>query len=128
MYEAQGISPYSGEHPRDHALLRMILSLCHKLPAMDSEKFNLSYQNEYHDTLLISYLGVFLGFHPCFYVFYVIYSILCIGKGITYFTNNCVSVPRCMTGVGQFDSSSFSIRAQAMVFCSLYPRAVASRR
>jgi|UniRef100_A0A7S4G725 COP9 signalosome complex subunit 6 len=46
-----------GEHPRDHALLRMILSLCHKLPAMDSEKFNLSYQNEYHDTLLISYLG-----------------------------------------------------------------------
>jgi COP9 signalosome complex subunit 6 len=47
-----------GDHPRDHVLLRMILSLCHKLPAMDSEKFNLAYQGEYEDTLLISYLGV----------------------------------------------------------------------
>lgn len=47
-----------GAHPRDHALLRMVLSLCHKLPAMDSTKFNVAYQNEYHDTLLISYLGV----------------------------------------------------------------------
>eukprot|EP00668_Euglena_longa_P004421 GGOE01005177.1.p2 GENE.GGOE01005177.1~~GGOE01005177.1.p2 ORF type:complete len:307 (-),score=43.22 GGOE01005177.1:198-1118(-) len=47
-----------GQHAMDHALLRMILSLCHKLPTMDSEKFHLAYQTEYNDTLLISHIGM----------------------------------------------------------------------
>eukprot|EP01062_Namystynia_karyoxenos_P026946 TRINITY_DN20795_c0_g1_i1.p2 TRINITY_DN20795_c0_g1~~TRINITY_DN20795_c0_g1_i1.p2 ORF type:complete len:305 (+),score=101.08 TRINITY_DN20795_c0_g1_i1:81-995(+) len=46
-----------GQHPTDHALLRSISSLCHKLPAMDSLKFTRSYQTEYADALLIAYLG-----------------------------------------------------------------------
>eukprot|EP01012_Entosiphon_sulcatum_P000428 TRINITY_DN100687_c0_g1_i1.p1 TRINITY_DN100687_c0_g1~~TRINITY_DN100687_c0_g1_i1.p1 ORF type:complete len:295 (-),score=50.98 TRINITY_DN100687_c0_g1_i1:15-878(-) len=46
-----------GEHPVDHNMLRNIASLCHKLPAMDSAPFTAAFQNEYHDTLLISYLG-----------------------------------------------------------------------
>jgi COP9 signalosome complex subunit 6 len=47
-----------GEHPRDLNLLRAIKSLCNKLPAMDSEKFNEAFQTSYQDSLLISYLGM----------------------------------------------------------------------
>lgn len=48
---------HSGKHPVDHALLRNISSLCHKLPAMESAKFSRAYQGEFSDAMLIAYLG-----------------------------------------------------------------------
>eukprot|EP01065_Artemidia_motanka_P030770 TRINITY_DN36872_c0_g1_i1.p1 TRINITY_DN36872_c0_g1~~TRINITY_DN36872_c0_g1_i1.p1 ORF type:complete len:301 (+),score=88.42 TRINITY_DN36872_c0_g1_i1:90-992(+) len=47
----------AGKHPTDHALLRSISSLCHKLPAMESPNFSRAFQTESADALLIGYLG-----------------------------------------------------------------------
>jgi len=47
----------SGKAPRDHGLLRKVASLCHQLPAMDTESFKDDFLNEYNDALLITYLA-----------------------------------------------------------------------
>lgn len=43
--------------PVDHQLLREISSLCNRLPTVDSQKFNVEFQNELNDSSLITYMA-----------------------------------------------------------------------
>jgi len=47
----------AGEVPPDHELLRQIKSLCSKLPAMDTPMYHEEFQQDYNNTLLVTYLG-----------------------------------------------------------------------
>eukprot|EP00741_Cyanophora_paradoxa_P019766 tig00021168_g19077.t1 len=46
-----------GAVPRDHRVLRMISSLCNRLPAIDSANFHSEFLSEYNDGLLVTYLA-----------------------------------------------------------------------
>jgi hypothetical protein len=46
-----------GDAPVDHALLRMIGSVCDRLPATTDPKFETTFVSSYNDTLLVTYLA-----------------------------------------------------------------------
>ncbi|XP_038972765.1 COP9 signalosome complex subunit 6-like, partial [Phoenix dactylifera] len=48
-----------GDIPLDNSLLRQVLSLLRRLPAMESEKFQDDFLMEFNDTLLMTYLMMF---------------------------------------------------------------------
>ncbi|XP_078163173.1 COP9 signalosome subunit 6A [Carex rostrata] len=48
-----------GEVPLDNSLLRQVLSLLRRLPAIESEKFQDEFLMEFNDTLLMTYLAMF---------------------------------------------------------------------
>ncbi|KAJ4811123.1 hypothetical protein LUZ62_023689 [Rhynchospora pubera] len=48
-----------GEIPLDNSLLRQVLSLLRRLPAIESEKFQDEFLMEFNDTLLMTYLAMF---------------------------------------------------------------------
>ena len=47
----------AGDVPPDHELLRQIKSLCARLPALDNPAYQEEFNQEYNNTLLITYLG-----------------------------------------------------------------------
>mmetsp|Transcript_129 Transcript_129/g.267 ORF Transcript_129/g.267 Transcript_129/m.267 type:complete len:195 (-) Transcript_129:26-610(-) len=47
----------AGEIPKDHGFLRMCRSLSMRLPAISSPEYTQQFQNEYNDTLLLTYLS-----------------------------------------------------------------------
>ena len=48
----------AGTVPADHELLRQCKSLCERLPALNTERFDDEQMRDFNNTLLVAYLGV----------------------------------------------------------------------
>ena len=47
----------AGAAPGDHQLLRQIKAICSRLPALDTKRFHDESLRDFHNTLLVAYLG-----------------------------------------------------------------------
>jgi len=47
----------TGATPKDHGVLRRIVSLCNQLPTIDTTQFKQDFMSEYNDALMVTYLA-----------------------------------------------------------------------